>query len=136
MRSPATAAAGLLQYQRTVSKEKAMGNGNKSSSSAKKKAGKGHSLQAMTEEPSSGVKDILQTSNLEEVKDRQGGDGESLPHTPPNEPVHMLLQPLPKDREDSSPFLIHIRVDALALLLFVISLVTRLYRLDQPKNVV
>ena len=109
-----------------------MGNGNKSSSSvAKKKSGKVTSFG----EPS-GVKDILQTS-LEEVKNvgRQGGDGESLPHTPPNEPVN-LLGVQAKESSDSSPFVIHFRIDALAVLLFIISLATRLYRLDQPQNVV
>lgn len=108
-----------------------MGNGNKSSSSvAKKKSAKGTSMG----EPS-GVKDILQTS-LEDVKNvgRQGGDGESLPHTPPNEPVHLLVQA--KESSERSPFVIHFRIDALALVLFIISLATRLYRLDQPQNVV
>ena len=107
-----------------------MGNGNKSSTPGKKKVGKGTSVP----EVSSGVKDILETSlENEETKGRQGGDGESLPNTPPNEPVS--LQEAPKDKYNS-PFLVHLRVDVLAIVLFISSLVTRLYRLDQPKNVV
>ena len=102
-----------------------MANGSKLAS-AKKKA----RIDTMAES-SSGIKEILQTSLNDGDEKRQGGDGESLPQTPPNE-THVEHFQKPSD----SPFLINIRVDAMAVILFAIGLATRLYRIDQPKNVV
>ena len=81
----------------------------------------------------SGVKEILQTSLSEENDRRQGGDGESLPHTPPNEAVNFVHK---KENAPSNPFLVNLKVDVMAVTLFAIGLATRLYRIDQPKNVV
>ena len=81
----------------------------------------------------SGVKEILQTSLSEDDDRRQGGDGESLPHTPPNEAVSFDHR---KEFAPSNPFLVNLKVDVMAVTLFIVGLATRLYRIDQPKNVV
>lgn len=72
----------------------------------------------------------------EEVIKRLGGDGESLPRTPPNEtaehPTNERLEATPH----RSPFSTEVTVDAMAVILFIAGLITRLHRLDQPKHVV
>ena len=83
------------------------------------------------------VKEILKTS-LKEALSRQGGDGESLPDTPPNErmPVKSSNVEMEKSKSCGTPFQINIKVDVMAVFLFAVALFTRLYRLDQPPNVV
>merc|ERR1712223_2131161 len=74
-------------------------------------------------------------------------DGESLPDTPPNERVldeeksskmknYAITTPAINDNKTVHPFSLDIKVDGMAVGLFVTSLITRLYRLDQPKHVV
>jgi len=90
------------------------------------------------------VKEIL-ANTLDES--RGGGDGESLPDTPPNERVSEgeklpKMEGLPPATEVSNPadarnpFKMNFSVDMMAVMLFVAGLVTRLYRLDQPRHVV
>ena len=90
------------------------------------------------------VKEIL-SNTLNES--RGGGDGESLPDTPPNERVldeeksskteNLAVSTAATNPADAkNPFKIDFSVDMMAVMLFVTSLITRLYRLDQPKHVV
>ena len=72
----------------------------------------------------------------EEVIKRLGGDGESLPHTPPNEAAEEPLNERLEAQPHRSPFSLEVTVDMMAVILFVIGLITRLHRLDQPKHVV
>ena len=93
------------------------------------------------------VKDISNIERLEEVSTndqvvirRQIGDGESLPNTPPNETIDDALR-ANKNRESLepkfySPFTLQINIDVMAVMLFLVGLGTRLFRLDQPYNVV
>ena len=94
------------------------------------------------------VKDISNIERLEEVSTndqvvirRQIGDGESLPNTPPNETIDDALAN--KNDQESleqpkfySPFTLKINIDVMAVMLFLVGLGTRLFRLDQPYNVV
>ena len=92
------------------------------------------------------VKEIL-SKTLDES--RGGGDGESLPDTPPNERVSEVEKIVKTEHVISTaasmaenpvharnPFMINFSVDMMAVMLFVIGLVIRLYHLDQPRNVV
>ena len=82
------------------------------------------------------VKDISGVDSLEQedVSSRRlGGDGESLPNTPPNEIVEVSQK---NSETGRNPFTYQINVDLMAVMLFVLGLVTRMYRLDQPRNVV
>ena len=92
----------------------------------------GSSTEDVVEEPAR-VKEILK-SHLDQALSRQGGDGESLPDTPPNE--RMGLKKEPSKSSNRTPFQVQFSVDIMAVLLFIVGLSTRLYRLDQPSNVV
>merc|ERR1711971_1302365 len=83
------------------------------------------------------------TQKLENLleRDRLGGDGESVPETPPNEaamppPVSQTSVTESNSENVTNPFYINFSVDMMAVMLFVAGLVTRLYRLDQPRHVV
>merc|ERR1719249_167909 len=69
---------------------------------------------------------------------RQGGDGESLPDTPPNEAAAAAHQdPAVKIANKAShPFSLEIKVDGMAVGLLILGLFTRLLRLETPKHVV
>ena len=97
------------------------------------------------------VKDISNIEHLEEVSNadqvvvrRQVGDGESLPNTPPNETIDDDAQASKNNSQESlenqpkfySPFTLQINIDVMAVMLFLVGLGTRLFRLDQPYNVV
>ena len=133
-----------------------MGNGNKTKKTKMTAEAKSNSRPAdsseadLTTEPTR-VKEIL--SNTLDESPRGGGDGESLPDTPPNERVSEPEKPekmeaveanlanntvvVPSDPAvASNPFKINFSVDMMAVMLFVTGLVTRLYRLDQPRHVV
>ena len=97
-----------------------------------------------SKEPSR-VKDISNIEHLQEVTDeqvvrRQVGDGESLPNTPPNETIDNALanknQECLEPKFYTSPFTLQINIDVMAVMLFLVGLGTRLFRLDQPYNVV
>ncbi|CAG0881288.1 unnamed protein product [Darwinula stevensoni] len=67
---------------------------------------------------------------------RDKGDGESVPDTPPNE-TSAHLQPFqPKWRQKRNPFRFSLEIDCMALILLLLGIATRLYRLDQPKHIV
>ena len=95
------------------------------------------------------VKDISNIEHLEEVSNadqvvvrRQVGDGESLPNTPPNETIdddenkNNSQESLENQPKFYSPFTLQINIDVMAVMLFLVGLGTRLFRLDQPYNVV
>jgi len=67
-------------------------------------------------------------------RDRLGGDGESVPETPPNEAS--MATTLRDKAEDTNPFFIDIKIDAMAVLIFLIGTFTRILRLESPNNVV
>jgi hypothetical protein len=67
---------------------------------------------------------------------RLGGDGESLPVTPPNEAAVTASNAKISSSNKSHPFSFNVTVDMMAVMLLVSGLVTRLWRLDQPRNVV
>merc|ERR1719500_1600611 len=72
-----------------------------------------------------------------EDETRHGGDGESLPDTPPNETTAAASDPAVKIANKAShPFSLDIKVDGMAVGLLILGLFTRLLRLDTPKNVV
>ena len=64
------------------------------------------------------------------------GDGESVPETPPNESSASSVTPSTTEMSNKNPFTIQINVDGLAFLLLVAGLATRMFCLDQPRNVV
>ncbi len=73
---------------------------------------------------------------------RPGGDGESLPDTPPNERA-ATSSSKSKEKVSSTPsskalnpFTFDVSVDVMAVMLFALGLATRLVGLDQPRNVV
>jgi len=70
-------------------------------------------------------------------RDRCGGDGESLPDTPPNEAaiVHQDSK-VKNDNKTVHPFSLDIKVDGMAVGLLILGLITRIVRLDTPKHVV
>merc|ERR1711963_1242810 len=70
-------------------------------------------------------------------RDRCGGDGESLPDTPPNEAaiVHQDSK-VKNDNKTVHPFSLDIKVDGMAVGLLILGLFTRIVRLDTPKHVV
>jgi len=70
-------------------------------------------------------------------RDRCGGDGESLPDTPPNEAaiVHQDSK-VKNDNKTAHPFSLDIKVDGMAVGLLILGLITRIVRLDTPKHVV
>lgn len=78
------------------------------------------------------VKEILRDT-LTNTHRRQGGDGESLPETPPNERSSHSED---VKKFTSNPFQIQVSVDVLAVILFLTGLATRFYKLDHPKHVV
>ena len=85
------------------------------------------------------VKSTSQVEPLEHNEEessirRQVGDGESLPNTPPNETVELPSTKVVKSGK--SPFAFQVTVDFMAVILFIVGLATRVYRLDQPRNVV
>lgn len=84
------------------------------------------------------------TENLGKLipRDRLGaGDGESVPETPPNEEdILKPSQAAAATDQDSgggeSAFKLHFEVDGMVSMLLVVGLVTRLFRLENPRNVV
>merc|ERR1712038_1269650 len=72
-----------------------------------------------------------------EEEERDGGDGESLPDTPPNEAaiVHQDSK-VKNDNKTVHPFSLDIKVDGMAVGLLILGLITRIVRLDTPKHVV
>jgi len=70
---------------------------------------------------------------------RLGGDGESVPETPPNEAAlaKQLSAPAsPKAETAESPLRFRLEFDGVTTLLFVVGILTRLFRLEIPKYVV
>ena len=129
-----------------------MGNGNKTKKTKMTVEATSHSRPPVSSEDlppePARVKEIL-SNTLDES--RGGGDGESLPDTPPNERVSEAEKPgkmeaveanltdstsVPVSTDAINPFKIQFSVDMMAVMLFVTGLVTRLYRLDQPRHVV
>ena len=85
------------------------------------------------------VEDEL-TEKLETLlqRDRSGGDGESLPVTPPNEaaiPADVVTPEEPA-KEVANPFSLDIKVDSMAMILLVTGVFSRMLRLETPRNVV
>jgi len=83
------------------------------------------------------------TQKLENLleRDRLGGDGESVPETPPNEAAMPLPVSQTSVKESDSetvtnPFYISIKLDLMALALLTVGVFTRMLRLESPHNVV
>lgn len=83
------------------------------------------------------VKEILKTSLQNTLVKRQGGDGESLPDTPPNERQNEERS-IKKTSSSKlqNPFQVQLSIDFMAVILFVVGLAIRLHKLDQPRHVV
>merc|ERR1711962_66376 len=70
-------------------------------------------------------------------RDRMGGDGDSLPSTPPNESRPNTGSSNTQPRiQANHPFSMDVKVDGMAILLLLAGLFTRLVRLESPKHVV
>jgi len=95
------------------------------------------------------VKEDIVTENVEEElteklatlleRDRSGGDGESLPVTPPNEaaiPAELVTPAKPHQKEASNPFTLNIKVDSMAMVLLITGIFSRMFRLESPRSVV
>jgi len=76
---------------------------------------------------------------------RDGGDGESVPETPPNEMSLDNLKPVSVDKSKTSTrksakskkgFSMQLEIDGMAVGLFVIGVITRFFMLENPNNVV
>ena len=87
-----------------------------------------------SEDPGKSTSQVETLEQNEESSRRQVGDGESLPNTPPNETVELPSTKLVNSGK--SPFAFQVTVDFMAVMLFIVGLATRVYRLDQPGNVV
>merc|ERR1712038_1840807 len=89
----------------------------------------------VTEETSADIQKEL-TEKLAGLleRDRLGGDGESVPETPPNEAT--VGTNVTKIPEETNPFFINVRIDAMAVLIFVVGVFTRILRLESPNHVV
>lgn len=87
-----------------------------------------------SEDPVKRTSQVETLEQNEESSRRQVGDGESLPNTPPNETVELPSTKLVNSGK--SPFAFQVTVDFMAVMLFIVGLATRVYRLDQPGNVV
>jgi len=75
---------------------------------------------------------------LEKILDergRLGGDGESVPETPPNE-AEQVLETSPKATPTPHPFSVQMNVDTMALVLMVSGVISRMVMLEHPRNVV
>lgn len=96
---------------------------------------KGNIVEKVTEETSADIQKEL-TEKLAGLleRDRLGGDGESVPETPPNEAT-MATSSKVRSKE-TNPFFIDIKIDAMAVLIFVIGTFTRILRLESPNHVV
>ena len=87
-----------------------------------------------------------ETKNICDVIFILQGDGDSAPDTPPNEESDAPEKIPPKNvagpkmtsqlPAPNNPFAVEVKVDMMAVGLFLISFATRMIYLDQPKNVV
>ena len=77
------------------------------------------------------------------IDGRLGGDGESVPETPPNEAAAAAAEA--KEEEEAvmvnrgsveNPFSLSLSIDSMALLLFVVGVTSRMVMLEHPRNVV
>ena len=57
-----------------------------------------------------------------------------MPETPPNEAT--LGTNINKTSEETNPFFINVKIDAMAVLIFVVGVFTRILRLESPNHVV
>jgi len=91
--------------------------------------------EKVTEETSADIQKEL-TEKLAGLleRDRLGGDGESLPETPPNEAT--MGTNIKKTSAETNPFFINVKIDAMAVLIFVVGVFTRILRLESPNHVV
>jgi len=67
------------------------------------------------------------------------GDGESVPATPPaelREEDAVKATRSAASKESNNPFVFHLSVDVMAVVLFALSLASRMIWLDSPRNVV
>merc|ERR1711981_294142 len=72
-------------------------------------------------------------------RDRSGGDGESLPITPPNEaalPVESATNFKPEKEVARNPFSLDLKIDGMAMILLITGVLSRMFRLETPKHVV
>merc|ERR1719325_428633 len=114
----------------TVRRRKAGGKERKSATSKEK--GK----EAVEEKMAADIQEEL-TQKLENLleRDRLGGDGESVPETPPNEasvPQKQTTQAKVQEAEAGNPFQLSIKLDMMALVLLVVGVFTRMLRLESP----
>lgn len=70
------------------------------------------------------------------VTERQEGDGESIPENTECEVNNMTKKEDTLIKENKSKFRIHFEIDLISLSLFLLGLITRMYKLEEPKDIV